>query len=76
LASAYALALVRNHSFIDGNKRTAFLASYVFLNINGIIFTAPEAETTAIVIALAAGEIDQSQFAKWLKQHSVSEFNQ
>ena len=76
LASAYAFALVRNHPFVDGNKRTAFLASYVFLNINGIIFSAPEAETTAIVIALAAGEIDQTQFAKWLKQHSVSEFNQ
>ncbi|VAW49846.1 Death on curing protein, Doc toxin [hydrothermal vent metagenome] len=76
LASAYASALVRNHPFVDGNKRTAFLASYVFLNINGIIFTAPEAETTAIVIALASGDIDQVQYATWLKQHSVDEFNQ
>lgn len=76
LAAAYAVALVRNHPFADGNKRTAFLAAYVFLNINSIIFTAPEAETTAIVIALAADELDQSQFAKWLKQHSVAELNQ
>ncbi|MCF6300301.1 MAG: type II toxin-antitoxin system death-on-curing family toxin [Proteobacteria bacterium] len=73
LAASYAFALARNHPFVDGNKRTAFLAAYIFLSINGIIFTAPETETTAIIIALAANEIDEDQLAKWLKQHSATE---
>ena len=75
LASAYAFALVRNHPFNDGNKRTAFLAAYIFLANNGINFNAAETETTAIIISLAAGEINQPQFAQWLKSHATQTQN-
>ncbi|MCX7545936.1 type II toxin-antitoxin system death-on-curing family toxin [Marinicella gelatinilytica] len=70
LAAAYAYSLVKNHPFADGNKRTALLAAYTFLHINNVTLTAPEAETTAMVIALAAGDMDEKGFADWLQQNS------
>ncbi len=73
LAAAYAFGLVKNHPFNDGNKRTALLAAYTFLKINNMTLTAPEAETTAMVIALAAGEIDEDGFADWLQKYAVTE---
>ncbi|MCW8869957.1 MAG: type II toxin-antitoxin system death-on-curing family toxin, partial [Proteobacteria bacterium] len=71
LAAAYAHSLVKNHPFADGNKRTALLAAYTFLSINNITMTASEAETTAMVIALAAGDIDENNFADLLQQNTV-----
>lgn len=71
LAAAYAHSLVKNHPFADGNKRTALLAAYTFLSINNITMTASEAETTAMVIALAAGDMDENSFADWLQQNTV-----
>ena len=71
LAAAYAFGIVNNHPFIDGNKRTGFLAAYVFLDINGWESTAPEPEVVAAVLALAIGEIDEKGFSTWLKDRSV-----
>jgi death-on-curing protein len=69
LASAYAFGVARNHPFIDGNKRAAFAAFIVFLGLNEIDFKAPPAEATAIILGLAAGEIDEAAFTLWVKGH-------
>ena len=71
LAASYAYGIIRNHPFVDGNKRTGFLAAYVFLNINGWQLTSSEAEAVNVVLSLAAGEIDESGFSNWLKNNSV-----
>lgn len=71
LAAAYAFGIIRNHPFVDGNKRTGFLAAYVFLNLNGWELMASEAETVAAVLALAANEMEEADFAGWLKSRSV-----
>ena len=67
LAASYAFGIVRNHPFIDGNKRTAFLTAGLFLMLNGSDLTAPEAEATAVMLAFAAGEVSEEEFALWLK---------
>ena len=67
LAAAYAFGLVRNHPFVDGNKRTAFLTSALFLDINGHSLIASEEEATATMLAFAAGEVREEEFALWLK---------
>jgi len=72
LAAAYAAGLVRNYPFVDGNKRIAFMTAYVFLARNGRRVLAPEAEATAMVIGLAAGEIDEAAFAVWLRSNSTA----
>lgn len=71
LAAAYAAGIVRNHPFIDGNKRMGFLAAYMFLALNGWELDAPEANAAAAMLELAAGEIDEAQFSAWLKENSV-----
>lgn len=71
LAAAYAFGIIRNHPFVDGNKRTAFLAAYVFLDLNGWELMAHEDEAVAAVLALAAGEIQEAGFSEWLKTNSV-----
>lgn len=73
LASAYAAGIIFNHPFVDGNKRTGFLAAYVFLYLNGWNLRAPEAEAVAAVLALALREMDEDNFAGWLKENSVQE---
>lgn len=75
LAAAYAFGLVKNHPFADGNKRTALLAAYTFLRINNITLTAQEAETTAMVIALVAGDIGENGFADWLQKYAVTKLD-
>jgi death-on-curing protein len=69
LAAAYAFGIARNLPFIDGNKRAAFAAFIVFLGLNGIDFKVPPAEATAIILGLAAGEIDETAFTNWVKDH-------
>jgi death-on-curing protein len=71
LAAAYAFGVIRNHPFVDGNKRTGFLAAYVFLDLNGWELMASEAEAVAAVLALASSEMDEAGFADWLKTESV-----
>jgi death-on-curing protein len=66
LAGAYGFGTARNHPFVDGNKRTAFASIIVFLGLNGIDFdVAPEA-ATAIVLGVAAGEINDDGLARWI----------
>jgi death-on-curing protein len=66
LAAAYGFGIARNHPFVDGNKRTAFASIVVFLGLNGIDFdVAPEA-ATAIVLGVAAGEINEDGLARWI----------
>ena len=71
LAAAYAAGIVRNHPFVDGNKRTGFLAAYMFLALNGWELEAPEANAAAAVLELAAGKIGKVQFSAWLQENSV-----
>ena len=67
LAASYAFGIVRNHPFIDGNKRMAFLTAGLYLLLNGFELTASEAEATAVMLAFAAGEVSEEEFALWLK---------
>ena len=69
LAAAYGLGLAKNHPFVDGNKRVAFLAVGLFLALNGFRLVATQAEATLTVLALAAGSIDEAAFAQWLRAH-------
>jgi death-on-curing protein len=70
LAASYAHGIISNHPFVDGNKRTGFMAAYTFLGLNGFELQAPEPEATAATLALAARELTEQEYAKWLKQQS------
>ena len=71
LAAAYGFGLSRNHAFVDGNKRTALLAIVTFLGLNGVDFDVPEPE--AVMLALAAGEVDEDGLASWIADKRRSE---
>ena len=70
LAAHYAEGIVKNHPFLDGNKRTGFMAAYVFLGINGYQLSAPEEEAVLQTLALAGGELDAPGFSTWLSKNS------
>jgi len=70
LAATYVAGILRNHPFVDGNKRTGFMAGYVFLARNNLQLTAPEPEAAQSVLALAAGELTEETFANWLRNHT------
>ncbi len=70
LAAAYAFGLTRNHPFVDGNKRVGLVTTGVFLELNGYALRATEQEAAVATRALAAGEIDESAFARWLEDSS------
>ena len=72
LAAAYTSGIIRNHPFVDGNKRTAFMAAYVFLAINGLRLVATEVDAAQVVTLLAASEIDEATFSAWLRKNSES----
>jgi death-on-curing protein len=67
-ATAYAYGLAKNHPFVDGNKRAAFLSIGLFLGLNGWRLTASQAEATVAMFGLAAGELDEPTFAAWLRE--------
>ena len=69
LAAAYAYGIVRDHPFIDGNKRTAYLVAEVFCNLNDWRLDADDVESIIIFRALAAGEIEEDGLAKWFGRH-------
>lgn len=69
LAACYGFGLARNHPFVDGNKRAAFLSIGLFLGLNGHRLTASQAEATLVVFELASGEIDEPSLANWLRGH-------
>jgi death-on-curing protein len=71
LAALYATGIVRNHPFVDGNKRVALMAMYSFLEINGYRLEAPETESVGIMLALAAGEVDEKSLSGWIDKFSV-----
>jgi death-on-curing protein len=71
LATAYIAGILRNHPFVDGNKRTGFITGYVFLARNGLQLVAPEEETAQIILALAAGTLSEETFAEWLRDHNA-----
>lgn len=69
LAAAYAFGLARNHAFVDGNKRIAFVAMMAFLRLNGIAFAPDQASSAAIILALAAGEVSEESLARWIRDN-------
>ena len=71
LAAAYTAGVVKNHPFIDGNKRTGFVVGILFLELNGFRFVASEEAAAAAVIALAAGELDEDGYAGFLAGNST-----
>lgn len=72
LAALYAAGIVKNHPFLDGNKRTGFVASEVFLDLNGIDLMATDDEVLAAVLSLASGEWDDKDYANWLRENTVA----
>lgn len=71
LAASYGVGLAKNHGFVDGNKRAAFLAVGLFLAINGHRLVTSQADATLTMLAVAAGEFDEAAFAAWLRAHLV-----
>jgi death-on-curing protein len=70
LAAAYAFGIAKNHAFIDGNKRAAFLALGIFLAENGLRLTATQSEATFRMLGVGAGSIAEAQLAAWVRAHS------
>jgi death-on-curing protein len=70
LAALYTVGIVRNHPFVDGNKRTGFVLGILFLELNGFVFRAREEDAAQTVIALAAGSLDETGYAAFLKANS------
>jgi len=71
LAAAYGVGLAKNHPFVDGNKRAAFLAVGVFLTLNGQRLVATQAEATLTMLGVASGELAEVAFATWIRTHTA-----
>lgn len=71
LAAAYGYGLARSHPFNDGNKRVAFLAVVVFIELNGAQLDVSERDVVSTILALAAGELTESAFAAWIRAHLI-----
>ena len=72
LAAAYGCGIARNHPFVDGNKRTAFVAVELFLALNGLELMADDSACVLTMLAVAAGSMDEAAFAAWLREHSAA----
>lgn len=70
LAAAYATGIIKNHPFIGGNKRTGFMAAFVFLGINGIDLVVEEGDVVRRTLALAANQMSEAAYASWLEENS------
>jgi len=70
LAAAYGFGLAKNHAFVDGNKRIAFIAAATFLRLNGYRLTSSRIEEIQTMLAVAAGELTEEAFAIWIRLHS------
>jgi death on curing protein len=66
LAACYAVGLAKNHPFVDGNKRAAFMALGLFLRLNGYRLTAAQSDATVTMVAVAAGEVQEAELAQWI----------
>ncbi len=71
LAASYGLGVAKNHPFVDGNKRAAFLAVGLCLYLNGYRLLATQAEATLTMLAVAGSEITEPEFAAWIREHAV-----
>jgi death-on-curing protein len=71
LAAAYGWGISRNHAFIDGNKRTGFVAVELFLELNGFSLEADDADCALMMLRVAAGDITESDFAGWVRKNAV-----
>ena len=69
LAAAYAFGIARNHPFLDGNKRTAFVVMELFLSLNGWILNGDDADCISTMLALAAGNLSEKALSHWLREH-------
>lgn len=70
LAAAYAVGLAKNHPFVDGNRRAAFLAAGLFLAMNGKRVSAAQLDATTTVLGVAAGAVDDAALVRWLREHT------
>jgi death-on-curing protein len=70
-AAACGFGISRNHPFIDGNMRTAFVCTELFLALNGYLLEANDVDCVLAMLAVAAGELDEACFAAWLREHIV-----
>ena len=70
MATLYTAGIVRNHPFVDGNKRTGFLVGILFLELNGFSFVASQEDATQAVLSLAAGAVDEAAYTAWLRTNS------
>jgi death-on-curing protein len=73
LAAAYAFGLAKNHAFVDGNKRIAFMAMMTFLHKNGVAFGPEPAHATQIILSLAAGEVSEESLTRWITDNWPSQ---
>ena len=69
LAAAYGYGLARNHAFVDGNKRIAFMTMMIFLRINGVRISPSQPQATAIMLELAAGSVGEDGLARWIRDN-------
>ena len=70
LAAAYGFGIARDHPFIGGNERTAFVAAGLFLELNGFDLSAGDADCVMTMLGVAAGQMDEATFARWLRRHA------
>lgn len=70
LAAAYGIGIVKNHPFIDGNKRTGLISMHAFLALNGWNFTPDRVEAVQIILKLAAGDMEEDDLARWVEDNS------
>jgi death on curing protein len=70
-AASYCYGLAKNHAFVDGNKRVAFIAAGLFLRLNGWRLKADPAQATLVVLSTASGAMDEKALSEWIRQHSV-----
>lgn len=70
LAACYGVGIAKNHPFVDGNKRTAFVAVELFLTLNGWKLNASDPDAVLATLAVAAGKIDETGFAEWIRRHA------
>jgi death-on-curing protein len=70
LAALYAIAIARNHPFVDGNKRTAFAALFMFLALNGMEFEPSEVDATITMLRLASGDLSDDEFTAWVRNNT------
>ncbi|HUB84092.1 MAG TPA: type II toxin-antitoxin system death-on-curing family toxin [Rhizomicrobium sp.] len=69
LAASYAFGLAKNHAFVDGNKRIAFIAAALFLRLNGMRLVADQAEATLVVLSVASGAFSEGELTAWIRAH-------